>query len=121
MAFYYLTSYSAESVEVENYHEVAPQEQDVLGEQTQVDTLAVTTGAEKFEQLANEKVDTAKKVVLGGAATTETTSSVPATGATTITLALGASAVILSWGVYVIWANPRKLALNHFEKKAQQD
>ncbi len=75
-----------------------------------------------FQQLATANVDQYKGAVLAGATvsptptSTQSTTSVPATGVVSITLGLLFSLVAFVGGMYVMSNNPRKVALDGFEK-----
>lgn len=108
--FYYLTSSSGKELDIENYS--APRE-DVLGE---------TAEKSAFEELSKQQMP--PPTVLAGAdvredapETTQTTTAVPDTGFSGITMALFSSVAILSLGAYTLWTNPRKTALAAFERK----
>ncbi len=72
-----------------------------------------------FKDLSQNKMEIKKKVVLSES--TQSTSSVPDTGGTGITMGLIISSVILLLGFYVVYIGPRKYALNRFEKKVLDD
>lgn len=124
--FYYVTSQQTANIDIETH---STQTSDVLSYNTQQDNNA-------FKKLATEKVDVPSRAVLAGtdsiieeetgttpgATTTaepetpESTTSVPDTGISTITWGLFISTVILATGGYILYLNPRNLALSHFEK-----
>jgi hypothetical protein len=72
-----------------------------------------------FQQLASTKVDVPAKAVLAGstvAQTTQSTTSVPSTGTSSITMGLVLSLFIFFMGIIYNSMNPRKVALTDFEK-----
>lgn len=105
-------------------------EADINGNGSAKET-AMTSGyvasASPFEDLANKKIDVPKRAVLAGATeagdTTTTTTvaqtsaSVPNTGTTEVTIAFVVSGILLLIGFYVLYLNPRKLALQSFERR----
>jgi len=131
--FYYITSYSADTVDIETHSEVK-----VLGSDIE----------SAFEKLAEEKMDTQPRYVLAGAdnlddlddaygedydgdymgglgyeteETTESTDGVPETGSVSITLAFMLSLTIISYALYTFWLGPRKVALSRFERGFFED
>lgn len=85
-----------------------------------------------FEDLANKKIAVQPKTVLAGSTvadttgttgttttttTAQTTASVPNTGSTEVTIAFVISGLLLMVGFYVLYLNPRKLALQNFERR----
>lgn len=79
----------------------------------------VDTSISPFKDLSQNKMDVEKKIVLSES--TQSTSSVPETGGTGITVGLIVSSVVLFLGFYVVYTGPRKYALNRFEKKVLKD
>lgn len=74
-----------------------------------------------FKELAEkDDLGVAPQEVLAGADVTETTQSttaVPQTGAFGITLGLVFSFILFGIGLFVVYLNPRNLAISSFEKK----
>ena len=92
------------------------------GKQTSsVSTYVASTSP--FEDLANKKIDVPKRAVLAGTdvagetAPAQTSASVPNTGSTEVTIAFILSGIFLLIGFYVLYLNPRKLALRSFERR----
>ena len=84
--------------------------------------LAVATAPSLFEDLYKQKIDLPKKSVLAGATeATQTSSSVPATGSTEMTVGLMLSSGLLLFGFYVLYLGPRRLALKSFENRVTRD
>lgn len=97
-------------------------------------SASYVASASPFEDLANKKIDVPKRAVLAGStvagetdpnpivatgssATAQTSASVPNTGSTEVTIAFIMSGIFLLIGFYVLYLNPRKLALQSFERK----
>jgi predicted PurR-regulated permease PerM len=75
-----------------------------------------------FSQLAAQKMDTQSRAVLSGATegeseSTETTTTVPSTGTTSITIGLLSALMLFVGGMYIVSKDPRKLAINSFEQR----
>jgi ABC-type anion transport system duplicated permease subunit len=85
-----------------------------------------------FQKIAAVPVAATSKAVLAGTDTTaddttttdetdETTTPTPETGATSVTIGFFASLLAFAGGLFVIWKNPRALALLGFEKRVLKD
>lgn len=78
-----------------------------------------------FGEIAAKDPDTQARFVLAGAdevdETTQSTTSVPETGIFSVTVGLISATVLFLVGLIVISSNPRKLALNTFEKSVTKD
>ena len=78
-----------------------------------------------FGEIATKDPDTQARFVLAGAdevdETTESTTSVPETGIFSVTAGLISATILFLAGLIIISSNPRKLALNTFEKSVTKD
>jgi len=115
---YYVTTDSQRTAEPVNVK--TPQK--VLGKSTTTDERKAQSNV--FKDLSKKRIDTPAKVVLAGAdEQTQSTESapVPETGTIQITAGFIASLVILTIGLYVIKADPRKKALRSFENSITKE
>lgn len=111
-------------------------EADINGNTGAKETATVSgyvASASPFEDLANKKMDVPRRAVLAGttvagetdpnsipvetAAAPQASPSVPNTGTTEVTIAFVVSGILLLIGFYVLYLNPRKLALQSFERR----
>lgn len=121
---YYVQTEVATKVSIENSDTVGQLNTDSTKKVAVVPAAVETAPAEAsiFKVLADDKTVVAKRVVLGGATTTETTqSTVPATGITEITYAFILSISLTLFGAYLFIYEPRRKALLSFERSVKRD
>ena len=85
-----------------------------------------TSSESVFGEIAAKEPETQSRFVLAGAddvveETTESTTTVPETGILSVTTGLFAALIFFIAGLVVIASNPRKLALNTFEKTVTRE
>lgn len=103
----------------ENYTanaEVHKTTEEVLGAEDEGKTV--------FGSLIEQKMDVPSKAVLSGVdtgETTESTTAIPDTGSLSVTVGLVTSLGMFMTGLFVIYRDPRKMALLGFEKKLLED
>lgn len=123
--FYYLLSGATPDVSIESDGTLG-QTTNVLGVSEEPETLVGTdvvveeAKASPFGELAKQELDVPQRTVLAGADQT-TESTVPETGATSITIGFLVSLALLAFFAYILFMNPRNYALDKFEKKITKD
>lgn len=113
--------YVMNAVPTDNESEVAARfekQETVLGAEDEAESNSV------FADLAEQEMDVPSRTVLAGMDTmesTESTTAVPDTGSFGVTVGLVSSLVVFIVGLFVIYKDPRKLALLGFEKRMTRD
>lgn len=82
--------------------------------------------AQVFGDLADKQANESQKAVLAGTTssdteTTQSTTPVPDSGMFGVTVGLFTSLLVFATGLFIIYKDPRKLALATFEKKILED
>ncbi len=117
--YYFITDASPEiSIEDDNVEvsavDVVNKEDSSVFETIAMESKTVPAGSPQAAVLAGTDV-------VDPVETTQSTTPVPNTGSTQITMGLLASFIILSLGTYLIKLGPRNLALASFEKRVKRD
>ena len=117
--YYALTTYSPDSNSDKNQTVVASNV--VVKEEKSPDVQGVADKRTVFADIVNKKPQVRPQEVLAGATsapqTTQSTTAVPSTGFTEMTIGLVLSLGLFIGAIIYNILNPRKLALSRFEKK----
>lgn len=121
-ALYYVITDSSPEVNIED--DIVQVSSVEVVEEEEAPTVFSTIAMESGKSSYPVSETPSSPVVLSGADTTETTEStspVPDTGSSEITMGLLVSVVILTLGTYLIKLGPRNLALSSFENRVKKE
>lgn len=117
--YYFLTTNASkpESLDTSLSQEVVKQVSDNSNVKDQGQVAGSSTENTVFGTIASKETGGQTRQVLAGSTETQqTTTTVPVTGTTSVTVGLFSALMFFIAGLFVVSKNPRKLALNAFEK-----
>lgn len=117
--YYFLTTNASkpESLDTSLSQEVVKQVSDNSNVKDQGQVAGSSTENTVFGTIASKEIGgQARQVLAGSTETQQTTTTVPVTGTTSVTVGLFSALMFFIAGLFVVSKNPRKLALSSFEK-----
>lgn len=117
--YYFLTTNASksESLETSLSEKVMKKVSDSSEVKNRGEVSGLATEKTVFGEIASKETGgQARQILAGSTETQQTTTPAPVTGTTSVTIGLFSALIFFIAGLFVVSKNPRKLALNSFEK-----